>query len=325
MKNFRFTLHLVAVLAFVALVTSAAQAQATRTWVSDLTGDDVNPCSRTAPCATFASAISKTVQNGEIDVIDPGGYGSVTITKSITIDGTGTLASILASATNGITINIPSGGGNTDVVHSVRLRGLSINGAGNNAKTGMRGIRAQNTNATDLKVVVEDTVVDGFLNEGINFLVNGGDLVVRNSTFRNIDGSGIRVDSSGANIAHVSVSNSSMVLNGDGIVFEDNVRGTVSDSVLSNNTGSGALVANQGTPSVMQLERTVIASNRTYGVLASGTANYGTATLSECMVVHNNTGLQSNAGGQIKSFGHNRVAFNIVADGAFTAPIIAEQ
>lgn len=324
MKSFRFTLHLVAVLAFVALVTSAAQAQATRTWVSGV-GDDVNTCSRTAPCATFAGTISKTVQNGEIDVLDPGSYGTVTITKSITIDGTGTFASILASATNGISINIPSGGGNTDVVHTVRLRGLSINGAGNNAKTGLRGIRALNSNATDLKVVVEDTVIDGFLNEGINYLVNGGDLIVRNSSVRNVDGSGIRVDSSGANIAHVSVSNTSMVLNVDGIVFEDNVRGTVSDSVISNNTGNGAVVANQGTPSVMQLERTVISSNRAVGVLASGTANFGTATLSECMVVHNSTGLQSNAGGQIKSFEHNRVAFNIVSDGSFTAPTIPEQ
>src|SRR3954470_15467436 len=95
---------------------------ATRTWVSGV-GDDANPCSRTAPCKTFAGAISKTAAGGEIDVIDPGGFGTVTITKSITIDGQGTMASILASATNGINVN--AGAGDT-----VILRNLSINGAG---------------------------------------------------------------------------------------------------------------------------------------------------------------------------------------------------
>jgi hypothetical protein len=65
-----------------------AQAQATRTWVSGV-GDDANPCSRTAPCKTFAGAISKTAPCGEISVLDPGGFGAVTITKSITINGTG--------------------------------------------------------------------------------------------------------------------------------------------------------------------------------------------------------------------------------------------
>src|SRR5437870_2432939 len=102
-------------------ITSLAHAQATRTWVSGV-GDDVNPCSRTAPCKTFAGAISKTAAGGEIDALDPGGFGAVTITKAITIDGAGTNASILASTTNGIVINA----GAADVVI---LRNLSINGA----------------------------------------------------------------------------------------------------------------------------------------------------------------------------------------------------
>src|SRR5215218_7784849 len=87
-----------------ALMSTAAQAQATRTWVSGV-GDDANPCSRTAPCKTFAGAISKTAAGGEISVLDPGGYGAVNITKSITLNGTGTLASVLFSGTNGIIIN----------------------------------------------------------------------------------------------------------------------------------------------------------------------------------------------------------------------------
>src|SRR3989337_2900673 len=79
-------------------------AQATRTWVSGV-GDDANPCSRTAPCKTFAGAISKTATNGEINCMDPGGFGAVTITKSITIDCDGTFGSILAAATNGVNVN----------------------------------------------------------------------------------------------------------------------------------------------------------------------------------------------------------------------------
>src|SRR6476620_6789772 len=96
-----------AVLAFLVAsltIPSSANAQATRTWVSGV-GDDVNPCSRTAPCKTFAGAISKTAAGGEIDCLDPGGFGAVTITKSITIDCTGTLGSILAAGTNGVNIN----------------------------------------------------------------------------------------------------------------------------------------------------------------------------------------------------------------------------
>src|SRR3989454_8955497 len=95
--------------------------QATRTWVSGV-GDDVNPCSRTAPCKTFAGAISKTADCGEIDALDPGGFGAVTITKAITIDGTGTMASILASGTTGVIINATN-------AKVITLRGLSINGA----------------------------------------------------------------------------------------------------------------------------------------------------------------------------------------------------
>src|SRR5678809_384987 len=89
---------------FILIFASAAHAQATRTWVSGV-GDDANPCSRTAPCKTFAGAISKTAAKGVISVLDPGGFGAVTITKSITLNGDGTLAGILSAGTNGIIVN----------------------------------------------------------------------------------------------------------------------------------------------------------------------------------------------------------------------------
>src|SRR3569832_865856 len=99
----------------IAVVTVAggtpSQAQATRTWVSGV-GNDADPCSRTAPCKTFAGAISKTAAGGEIDALDPGGFGAVTITKAITVEGGGGgVAGLLASAGNGITVNA----GRTDV------------------------------------------------------------------------------------------------------------------------------------------------------------------------------------------------------------------
>jgi hypothetical protein len=119
---------LIMTVALSTLVASSAFAQATRTWVSGV-GDDVNPCSRTAPCKTFAGAISKTAAGGEISVLDPGGFGAVTITKSITIDGGGIVGSILSAITNGVNVNA----GANDVV---TLRNLSINGA----TTGLTGV-----------------------------------------------------------------------------------------------------------------------------------------------------------------------------------------
>src|SRR4030095_12460179 len=102
MSKFRLTLKLLALAIFTLTVASMAQAQATRTWVSGV-GDDVNPCSRTAPCKTYAGAISKTADKGEISTLDPGGFGAVTITKNLTIDGTSGagFGSILASGVNG--------------------------------------------------------------------------------------------------------------------------------------------------------------------------------------------------------------------------------
>ena len=123
-------MRIVGMFAFVTLVfSSLADAQATRTWVSGV-GDDANPCSRTAPCKTFAGAISKTAASGEIDCLDPGGFGGLTITKAITVDCDGTFGSVLVSGTNGIVV----AAGSADVVV---LRGIFIDGIG----TGINGIR----------------------------------------------------------------------------------------------------------------------------------------------------------------------------------------
>src|SRR3954471_14902799 len=164
----------------VALALSApAHAQATRTWVSGL-GADANPCSLTAPCKTFAGAISKTFINGEIDCLDPGGFGTVTITKSITIDCTGTFGSILASGTNGVNISIAVNA--NDPFRTVRLRGISINGTGASGtigtRTGQKGISITQAAV----VILEDIVISDFALQGVvDVRTNtGGKLFIRN-------------------------------------------------------------------------------------------------------------------------------------------------
>ena len=193
---FRVSLFAVVISAFASL----AQAQATRTWVSGV-GDDINPCSRTAPCKTFAGAISKTATGGEINTLDSGGYGAVTIKKSITIDGTGSMSSILAAGTTGIIIDLTDP---KDAAKTVRIRGLSINGAG----TGVQGINVIAAN----RVSIEDSVIDGFNTNGLN--VVAGQVFVRNATIRNNGGAGISVASQGAQVA---VSDVSVIFNATGL------------------------------------------------------------------------------------------------------------
>jgi len=191
--NNKILFRLVSISIFIASASIFAQGQATRTWVSGV-GDDVNPCSRTAPCKTFAGAISKTATGGEINCLDPGGYGSVTITKSMTIDCRGTIGSTLASATQGFIINIGDG----DSAKLVRLRGLSISGAGGGTSptagrsgygTGLNGVRILSA----ANVYIEDVVIDGFTKSGVSIENTAGNarVSVQGSSLRNNEGSGV--------------------------------------------------------------------------------------------------------------------------------------
>ena len=133
---------------------TTANAQATRTWVSGV-GDDANPCSRTAPCKTFAGAISKTAAQGEINVLDSGGFGGVTITKSISIIAIGTVAGVLVAAgTNAIVVNAAA----TDVV---QLVGLDINGLGG-AGSSLAGVKILQART----VVIRNSIIRGFRGAG---------------------------------------------------------------------------------------------------------------------------------------------------------------
>jgi len=158
MNKFRFTIKILAIAVFMFAFASLTQAQATRTWVSGV-GDDVNPCSRTAPCKTFAGAISKTATGGEIDCLDPGGFGAVTITKSITIDGTkgAGFGSILASNVTGVNVNDSATA--TPGTSIVILRNLSINGANTTVGSGIRFTSGKS-------LTVEDCQIFGFTGVG---------------------------------------------------------------------------------------------------------------------------------------------------------------
>ena len=274
-------------------VSAPAHAQATRTWVSGV-GDDLNPCSRTAPCKTFAGAISKTFINGEIDCLDPGGYGAVTVTKSITIDCTGTFGSILASGTTGVVINIPVSA--NDPHRTVRLRGLSINGSGPSGtvgtRTGVRGVKILSAAVVE----IEDTVVTDFTTNGIgDARTTGGKLIVRNSVIRNVTGAGI--GAGGANPNDVSIENVHSINNGFGVAAATGNRVSIKRSVFSGNSTAG-IEADLG--GQVGVDNTLVSGN---GI---GLQNAGTMSFSNTSVTFNTTGVS----GATTSFGNSRIFGN---------------
>jgi hypothetical protein len=281
--------------ALVAFAVSApAHAQATRTFVSGV-GNDADPCSRTAPCKTFAGAISKTFINGEIDCLDPGGFGAVTITKSITLDCTATLGSILASGTNGIVINIPVNA--NDPFRTVRIRGLSINGTGASGtigtRTGLKGISISQA-AT---VIIEDTVISDFTLQGVadNRTTTGGKLFVRNSVIRDVTGAGILA--AGAATNTVSIENVHLINNGFGLATATGNRVGITRSVFAGNTSAGV---EGDVGSQIGLDSANVTGNNV------GVQNAGTLSMSNSQISFNSTGFS----GATSSFGNNRIFGN---------------
>ena len=254
MSKFRVTLNILALAIFTLTVTSLAQAQATRTWVSGV-GDDLNPCSRTAPCKTYAGAISKTADKGEISTLDPGGFGAVTATKNITIDGTNGagFGSILASNVNGVIINDSATATPGTIV--VTLRHLSINGASTTAGSGIRFTSGKT-------LIVENCVISGFTGtgtpgKGISVELTGGpkNVFVKDTNITNCT-VGIRLGTSSSFVAAV-LDNVNIDAVGDQVAGTSGVElaaggfAVIRDSVISrfqngiNNTGganSGARV-----------------------------------------------------------------------------------
>ncbi|MDQ6803009.1 MAG: right-handed parallel beta-helix repeat-containing protein [Acidobacteriota bacterium] len=212
------------------VVSTSAFAQATRTWVSGV-GDDANPCSRTAPCKTFAGAISKTAAGGEINAVDPGGFGQLTITKAITIDGGGVLASVLSSATNGLVIN--AGANDT-----VTLRNVVVNGVGQTLSPGTNGIRILQA----ANVHVENCRIFGFNSRGISIetAANTG-VFVRDSVLRN-NGEGIGSFPTGGEV-HLSITDSAVDQSlAQGLDISNATSLVAVGSHFNNNGASGLIV-----------------------------------------------------------------------------------
>jgi hypothetical protein len=304
MNKFRLTIRLLCIATFVVAFASLTQAQATRTWVSGV-GDDANPCSRTAPCKTFAGAISKTAAGGEIDALDPGGFGTVTITKSITLDGTGTFASILASATNGINVNDSATG--TPGTIKVRLRGLSINGAG--TTIGLNGINF----TSGLSVWVEDCVIDTFSNAGIN--LNGSTastntLNIRNTVIRNC-GDGIRIVNSATNTTAMAFDNIDVSKCTNGLNAGNGSRGAITSSTFAQNT-SNQIAASQ-TTSVTDFvvsDSMVVGLGATVGsAVGVNVLSAGTHVRIARVVISNNVNALG-LGGSIDTGGNNTIFGN---------------
>jgi Right handed beta helix region len=287
-------------------LASAAHAQATRTWVSGV-GDDANPCSRTAPCKTFAGAISKTAPGGEINVLDPGGFGAVTITKAITIANDGAIAGVLVSGTNAIVVSA----GVNDVV---TLRGLDIDGLG----TGIDGIRFLSGKALH----VENCQIYGFTTDGIDFEPNslGGQLEVSDTRLSE-NAVGILARPAVGGSAKVSLNRVQMENNTDGFKADSTngaMQSTIKDSVATGNSGVGIRSVTTGQVTAVMVDHTTSVNNGT-GISSEGGAA-STVRITNTTVTGNGTGLSPSGGAAIVSFHTNNVQGN-GSDGAATSTI----
>ena len=288
MLNRRTPLRMFVLLAFTVALSAVAHAQATRTWVSGV-GDDVNPCSRTAPCKTFAGAISKTADKGEIDCLDPGGFGTVTITKNLTIDGTNGagFGSILAGGTNGVNVNDSATATPRTII--VTLKNLSINGAG----SGFDGIRF----ISGRRLYIEGCTVfnfkgNGTNSDGLDIAISPGDAAttfnvnVKDSKFENNTGDGIR-QTLAAGTLNASYDNVVLAGNNNGLEVTAGTA-NISNSVIDNNSTSG-LSATGG--AVMNANNNVVTSNGTGINSATGS----TVRINLNAVHRNTTGLSNTA------------------------------
>jgi parallel beta helix pectate lyase-like protein len=315
MRGILLPLGIAAALLVCLLHVAPAQAQALRTWVSGV-GDDANPCNRTAPCKTFIGALSKTAVDGEIDCLDPAGFGTLTITQSITIDCHQTLGSILHSGTNGINIAFDSfGSAPREIRYIVRLRGLSLNGA----DAGVIGIRITGGAVHPGGLVfIEDTVIDGDfggVGRGISDeRTGGGGLNITNTTVRNTADSGIVISGGGvssqriqATLQNVRVQNSET-----GVAVSNGATVMIDNSTFTGNTNDGVYGDGPINPSYVNVSNSVMSNNGGNGVINNGGS---TIQLSNNDITFNNSGIS----GTTFSYSNNRIAGNTTAGTAPTS------
>jgi hypothetical protein len=285
-------------LALVAGFSTGAFAQATRTWVSGV-GDDVNPCSRTAPCKTWAGAISKTAEGGEINPLDPGGYGTLTITKAIVIDG-GTGAglghTLSAGSPSGFIVNVTGGTHVSDAV--VILRNLFINGAMQSPTVG--ATQAVNY-IKAAQLIIEHCVFENVSTTGITqaSAATSTSLRVEDCFFDNV-GTGILVTTS-SGFATAQIDNCRFNTLAGGVNTTSNAFVTVSNSLFAGITGAnGGVRANAGCQ--VNVSNSMFANCGTGANIAGGTIR-----LSNNDFFNNTTGV---GGGTAESANNNRFRGN---------------
>jgi hypothetical protein len=273
----------------VLLTPAPAAAQALHTWISGV-GDDVNPCSRTAPCKTWAGAIAKTADGGEIGAIDPGTFGGVTITKSITLDGNAVLASTIAAGTNAITVNA---GADDHVV----LRNLDLNGLSDGSSAGLSGV----VFIAGKSLTIESCVIANFGQYGVQH-GGPGALVLHDTIIRNAAAGAVNVEPA-SGTPNVMILDSRLEGSSFGLHLVGTAVATVRNTHASHNAGpgfwaTGGDLALSGGSSVM---------NGT-GVESSSGANVRIAD----MTVFGNAsvGLMEDSGGTITPFSGELVAGN---------------
>jgi hypothetical protein len=278
-----------------------AQAQATRTWVSGVGADD-NPCSRTAPCKTFAGALLKTAASGEISVLDPGGYGTVTINKAITISGDGTNASILATNLQGIVVNA---GASDEVI----IRNISINGSGGalgDPNSGSNGIHFN----SGRQLTVEKVTIVGFnktaASRGIEVTLAGsGELLVSDTTITNCS-NGIRVNTTAgqaiATLDNVRIENAPQT----GLEAAANAFVSVTRSNISNNDVHGVLASSAS--ATVNVADSLLSFNN--GTAVNCNASGGKIRIKGNMIVNNSVGVGIAAGCTVFSTGQNAIDGN---------------
>jgi hypothetical protein len=296
MNKFRLTIKLLAIATFMFAFASMTQAQATRTWVSGV-GDDANPCSRTAPCKTFAGAISKTATAGEISVLDPGGFGALTINKAMTINGEGTLAGILNAGGNGIVITAPT----TD---NVTIRNISIN-APNNGSDGIRVLGGKN-------ITIENVTINGQSGDGIEVLAASNvNVLLNNVQIKNCAGAGLKVDTS-AGVARVAVKGSTFTGCAQGINPRRNSRVAVYESTIAFNS-LGVLVEGTGGNAISFFKSCHINNNTSHGIQAGSAAatNTSAVTITDNLINNNaGAGISISTNGIVQTFLNNEINGN---------------
>jgi len=276
-----------------------AQAQLSRTFVSAAIGNDANDCNRATPCRSFQGAHDKTNDQGEIMVLDPGGYGALRIAKSISVvnDGVGEASILVSGGVTGITVDAGASG-------SVNLRGITIQGIGFGGGTGL-------VFNSGFALTVTNCVIRGHTGSGILFAPNAdGRLAVSNTLMADNVGNGIAAIPGGHGFVRVALSrveaydNSQHGFFFDGEFSLGNLVAVVADSVAAGNLRDG-VHANSGSSSAQPLvmvTRSVLANNGGTGAAATGNA---LLDLSASTVSGNGTDVS-----HIQSFGDNIINFN---------------